>query len=1191
MPQLGNDLISLEVKIKASDAHAELLKLNKELGGVRDELEKAGKQSDEFTKDARYRALIERINELHGALKKQSKEYGEVFKDNEKSFMELVKARFREETSNILELEQLRRHLRAKQSVEREGTEGFAKTTRELAEVETKLEKLKGTLNDVKRNMKLDGSIFQDAKVVGTASLNQLKIAATALGEKLEHLSPATAEFIETSKKLTLVKARLKELDDAAPKNTEGGGLFGQIFGGVTAGNLAAQGIEKGIELVKDTVREAYQATKEYQAALSELAAITGASGFELEGLQQRAESLTTIMLNGGVKITNSASDILTAFKLVGSAKPELLQDGEALQEVTKQTILLAKATGMSLPEAVTAATTILNQFEAPAKDTARYINAIAAGAKEGAAEIPDIAASIKEFGAGAKSANISIEESVALTETLGDKMLKGSEAGTALRNILLVMKAPDALGKDAIKALEQNNVSTKVLSDTSLTLGERLKELSKIKGDATALTRVFGKENVTAGEIVLNNVDRFDQLTTAIHGSNEAYRQASAMSDNLGNQVENLTSNWQRLITTMGDEGDSAFKIIIHDINEVIDDMVRSIDPVQQATQEHKNLSEATEGLTKNIQPLLTEYDNLIKKGNLTTGEQARLESIVRDVTAAVPGVITQFNEYGEALRINTDRARGFIDIQLKMTAQAKENNIKVLSEEIVKLEERNKVILDYQTKGQAERKWFQLTRKLDAEALFEQQNELKKNIASTTAYKEQLKALQGLGADDQRSEAMRREEAALEALNKKTTEHVETTKKATDSKEKHKKEIKLLAGTVAFLQDELAKLNKEFANAPDSKTPEIAQKMAIATKALADAEEKLDQIRTAALKKAYGRSDNSEVNPLEALKPQTGIGNIKNNLDVQLAQAIADEKLKINRQRLEKEAEDEAKHREEVKQLYMAGLEAAQIAANAIFQIQAQNSERRKNEELTSLEDSYKKKLDKAKNNKKLTEKLEKELDAKKQAIEKEAFERNKKRSIIEAIINGAIAITKTFAQYGFTPAAWIAAALQAVATTAQVAVINNQKFAKGGILRGPSHAQGGIAAIDTRTGQKVAEMEGDEPYMILSRDTYRNNKGIIDALLDSSLNQGGAPILRDGGAFVPNASASSPIQTVVVNSSGGSNTLNMDTSRLETKLDLILTAFEKFPRDFKGYILWQDLKDATELVDQVKAKAFGG
>ena len=41
----------------------------------------------------------------------------------------------------------------------------------ELADVETKLEKLKGTLNEVKRNMKLDGSIFQDAKVIGTASL------------------------------------------------------------------------------------------------------------------------------------------------------------------------------------------------------------------------------------------------------------------------------------------------------------------------------------------------------------------------------------------------------------------------------------------------------------------------------------------------------------------------------------------------------------------------------------------------------------------------------------------------------------------------------------------------------------------------------------------------------------------------------------------------------------------------------------------------------------------------------------------------------------------------------------------------------------------------------------------------------------------------------------------------------------
>lgn len=1189
---LNEDIKQLTIKVKADQAKADLIGLMEESEKMKRSWEDQGKALDDLKKTDAFKEIVTKMKAANADIQSARKQDAAQQSQVEEARMAKIWSNFAKESNSLRELEKLKRSLRAKQSGTNADDPMFAETTKNLALVENRIEKMRDQIKQVKAEMKLDGSIFQDAKVVGSANLNQLTHAAEALRAKLNTLAPETAEFIETSKRLALVKNRLNEINGVT-KNTEGGnGLFGQIFGGVTAGNLAAQGIQKGLELVKDTIREAYQATKEYQAALSDLSAITGASGFDLQGLQQRAESLTTIMLEGGVKITNSSADILTAFKLVGSAKPELLKDGEALQEVTKQTILLSKATGMSLPDAVTAATTILNQFEAPAKDTARYINAIAAGAKEGAAEIPDVAAAIKEFGAGAKSANVSIEESVALTETLGDKMIKGSEAGTALRNILLVIKAPDALGKDAIKALEQNNVSTKILSDNSLTLGERLKELSKIKGDATALTRVFGKENVTAGEIVLNNVDRFDQLTTAIKGSNEAYRQASAMSDNLGNQVENLKSNWQRLITTMGDEGDTAFKIIIHDINEVIDDMVRSVDPVQQATQEHKNLADATEGLTKNIQPLLSEYDNLIKKGDLTTAEQARLESIVRDVTAAVPGVITQFNEYGEALRINTLKAQGFIDTQIQMTANAKANRIQILSEEIKKLEERNKVIQDFQTTGTAERKWFQLYRKADAAALFEQDKELQKNIASTTAYKEQLKAQQGVGADDERSAAMRREEAALEALNKKTVVHTETTKKTTEEKKKQKKEVQLLANTVAFLKDELSKLNAQFDNAPASKTPEIAAKIATATLALADAEDKLQKIRDEAFKKALGRKDITEMTALAPLKP-TGIGDIKGNLDVQLAQAIADNKVMINRQSLEKQAEDEAKHRDLLKELYAAGLQAAQTASDAIFQIQAQNSDRRKNQELKSLEDSYKKRLDRAKGNAKATEKIQAELDAKKQELEKQAFERDKRRSIIQAIINGALSITKTFAAYGFTPAAWIAAGLQAIATAASVAVISNQKFAKGGILQGATHAQGGIAAIDSRTGRKVAEFEGGEPLMVLSRNTYANNRDVIDALLNSSMQENGRRIFEDGGIFA-GTNTNPTFSRDILRGGASSTVVNVDIAALIAEIrDLKRIVNEEKVRP--ATISFQEWEDKNALVSDIrnyaKNKAFGG
>ena len=61
------------------------------------------------------------------------------------------------------------------------------------------------------------------------------------------------------------------------------------------------------------------------------------------------------------------------------------------------------------------------------------------------------------------------------------------------------------------------------------------------------------------------------------------------------------------------------------------------------------------------------------------------------------------------------------------------------------------------------------------------------------------------------------------------------------------------------------------------------------------------------------------------------------------------------------------------------------------------------------------------------------------------------------------------------------------------------------------------GGIRMVDGATGQHLGEWERGEPYMILSRDTYANNRELVDDLLDTSMNRGGASVRRrDGGHY---------------------------------------------------------------------------
>ena len=631
----------------------------------------------------------------------------------------------------------------------------------------------------------------------------------------------------------------------------------------------------------------------------------------------------------------------------------------------------------------------------------------------------------------------------------------------------------------------------------------------------------------------------------------------------------------------------------MIDDLNEVIDDMVRSIDPVKQATEEHKNLSEETINLTQNIKPLLTEYDNLITKGNLSTQEQTRLEKIIQQVALTVPSAITQFDEYGKAIAISTTKAKAFIETQIQLTASAKSNLINAIKEENNELSKQIDIRKKSIETGQAEAKWFQLYRKFDADYVRESQNLISESIAKRTENLQRLAELEANtnNNDDGRATMMEREEKALASLNKTTKENIGTGKEATDKDKKHKEEVILLANTVAFLQNSLSKLNKEFENSPNAKTPEIAEKIAQATLKLYEAEDKLEKLRTEAFKKAFGRNQ-QELKQLEILNaPKQDVP--KQNLDVQLAKAIADEKLRIEKERLKKQEDAEIEHKAKMQNLLQSGLQAANIASDAIFQIQAQNSERRKSEELKRIEDVYKKRLDKAKGNQKEQDRINKEMDAKKYQIEKDAFERDKKRSILQSIINGALAITKILAEYpkfDFGIATAIGIGLAAATTAAQVVTISNQKFAKGGIVKGGSHTEGGIQLYDTKSKSIVGEMEGDEPYLILSKNTYKNNRQLVDALIDSSTNRNGAAVMANGGIVLPNASAARPIQSYVVNSTGLNNNTTISFESMLIELKQIKEAFDRFPRDFKGYIVYQDLRDSQDLVEQVKNKALG-
>ncbi|WP_334373466.1 phage tail tape measure protein [Enterobacter hormaechei] len=288
--------------------------------------------------------------------------------------------------------------------------------------------------------------------------------------------------------------------------------------------------------------------TREYGQALSDLSAITGATGAQLKSLDEAAQDM-------GRSTEYSASQAVEALKLMASAKPELLQTADGLTEATKSALTLAQAAGSTLPDATRTLALSLNQFGAGAQEADRYINVLAAGAKFGASEIADTAAAIKNGGVAAAQAGVGFETLNAAIQVLAEREIKGGEAGTALRNVIL------ALEKGTDKTLKPSVVG----------LSGALDNLSKKNLSTAQAVKLFGVENINAASVLVDNRSKLNALTLALTGTQTAHEQAAIRVNNLNGDIMGLTSAFEGMIIKIGQSSTGPLRSGIQSVTDGI--------------------------------------------------------------------------------------------------------------------------------------------------------------------------------------------------------------------------------------------------------------------------------------------------------------------------------------------------------------------------------------------------------------------------------------------------------------------------------------------------------------------------------------------------------------------------------------------------------------------------------------------
>jgi TP901 family phage tail tape measure protein len=421
-------------------------------------------------------------------------------------------------------------------------------------------------------------------------SINDLRQRVISLNRELDNTKVGTSQFIKLQSEVRDATDELRELESASgrfQRNVGNYGLIGETisntFKRVGKDFLAAFSIDQLLQRLDRAFDFVIEKGEVFQATLNELSAITGAAGAELDAYREAALNFG-VTIDSNTQSTNefkdatgeaaselaefnqiqgdstdtsrtlrvSASEVTEAFKLVGSAKPELLELREDLIGVTEQSLILSKASGLELPESIRAVTGSLNQFSAGANQTSRFVNALAAASQAGAVEVPQITASIERAGTVAANAGISFEELTSATELLGERAITGANAGFQLR--ATISRLSGAVTTQAREVLSGLGIDLDVVTDSSLSLRDRLQELTPLvdpnnPNSATDLIKVFGIENQTTASILLQNLDRYDELNERISGQRFEY-------DNLVRSLatfNNLESDTVSSLTSIG--------------------------------------------------------------------------------------------------------------------------------------------------------------------------------------------------------------------------------------------------------------------------------------------------------------------------------------------------------------------------------------------------------------------------------------------------------------------------------------------------------------------------------------------------------------------------------------------------------------------------------------------------------------
>ena len=461
-------------------------------------------------------------------------------------------------------------------------------------------------------------------------------------GQKLENtgarLKDAGVDTSNLAQKDAELTAKIKELENQQDKAADSAASFGEKASqGVTAigDALAAAGIAMALKEIADAFMECVGIAADFEEAMSTVEALSQANAQEMAALTAEAKDL-----GATTKFTaKESADAMGYMAMAGWDATDMLQGMDGVLQ-------LAAASGEDLAMVSDIVTDSLSAFGLTAKDTAHFSDVLAAAATNSNTNVAIMGETFKMSASVAGALGYSIEDVAVAMGLMANSGVKGSIAGTALRNTFNGLLEGVTLTGAAFGEYEYCAVKA---DGTMKDFGATIDELRGYFEQMTEAERVANAQAI-AGQrgyngllAILNATDAdYVSLTNSINNcTGAAQRMADVKLDNLNGQLTLMDSAWDALRVTIGEQ----FNPELRELAEIGTDVLGWANGF---VQEHPALVKgvmATAGAFGGIALAITGVTAAMKLASVASGIFAGTMGValgpVAAVTAAVAGVV----------------------------------------------------------------------------------------------------------------------------------------------------------------------------------------------------------------------------------------------------------------------------------------------------------------------------------------------------------------------------------------------------------------------------------------------------------------------------------------------------------------------------------------------------------------------